>query len=783
VRITEQFKSIGRIARLLCPALFVLFAPLQAGAELHSRKAGLAWYDDVLDITWVADANLANTETFGDLNVREGGLMKFNSVTTLIGFIAKMNQASYLGFNDWRAPTARPVSGVDWNFGCANNGSSDRGYAGSGGWVDPQGQIVSEMGHMYYVNLGNLGRLEPEGGGTPFCTGAVIQDGWGLANSGPFSNLQPEDYWTNIADPTSSSRALQFRFGEGMRDSGLKDNLKFVWPVRDGDMPDPDAPATAIGFAPNPINAGSDGALTGTANETNTGGSWVQVVQYRVAGGDWQAMEAQDGAYDSMTETGVAMLNFESEGIVEVCVRGQDQPGNISDPACIDVQVVEPDLPPLVQEVALIPDAPIPQGLLLEIRALANDEGRGGRLITSADFQLGAGPWQAMKAADDAFNSPREEVVGFLDTTGVPFGEHTLCVRATDASAQVSDKVCTSFEVVLVGNPEDFTIVCRHRPLWPQPGDEVDIFAQTLRTPLDGSGTPFGVDEIEIWFNDKNAPLKVASDEAVWSTNINVGAQSAGQFFYGCRATNGARAVFSGWRTTTVGSPNNDSALPVVITGTSDQRVDVVFVPDKDSFSGPSDPDFLQAAEVFIRDSFYRYEIFNRHQHLMNFWLSRNSGQAERLIVNGKVIRMVVKPSDWDENYAFADAGAIVHNKNFRDFAKSGMFTVEPGETDTAKHEAGHRPFGLADEYCCDGGYFETETFPNVYKTLDTCETDAPDLGRVAEDCRTWESSGEKDCFSSEPAGDDLMFDRGQTRAADIRRIEWIFQQCETGEC
>jgi len=41
----------------------------------------------------------------------------------------------------------------------------------------------------------------------------------------------------------------------------------------------------------------------------------------------------------------------------------------------------------------------------------------------------------------------------------------------------------------------------------------------------------------------------------------------------------------------------------------------------------------------------------------------------------------------------------------------------------TFLHELGHSPVGLADEYCCDGGYFQSHPYPNIYyfKDLSSC--------------------------------------------------------------
>jgi PEP-CTERM motif len=211
----------------------VMLTSLGAHAALLSRLGGQAYYDDVLDITWLADANLAATNTFGAFNIEPDGSMSWQTATTGIGFVAKMNDANYLGFNDWRVPSLSPIDGsAIFNQGFSNNAITDRGYAGSAGWVDGGGTPVSEMGYMYYVNLGNLGLYEPNGGGSPFSTN--IQPGWGLANTGPFTNLVSDSWWNSVE--VDSNQAWRSNFQNGGQRVGLKNNDYFVWPVRDGDV-------------------------------------------------------------------------------------------------------------------------------------------------------------------------------------------------------------------------------------------------------------------------------------------------------------------------------------------------------------------------------------------------------------------------------------------------------------------------------------------------------------------------------------------------------------------
>ena len=91
--------------RLIFASLLVLMS-VQANASLFSRLGGQAVYDDDLNITWLADANLAASNTFGVSGIQGDGSMFGNLVPDL--WLDGMNSfggTGYLGFNSWRFTT------------------------------------------------------------------------------------------------------------------------------------------------------------------------------------------------------------------------------------------------------------------------------------------------------------------------------------------------------------------------------------------------------------------------------------------------------------------------------------------------------------------------------------------------------------------------------------------------------------------------------------------------------------------------------------------------------
>ena len=75
--------------------IVLLFSTTGVYAELHDRGGGLI-YDDVLNVTWLQDANYAHTSGY-DLD----GLMNRNDAFTWA------DNLEYGGYDNWRLPSLR----------------------------------------------------------------------------------------------------------------------------------------------------------------------------------------------------------------------------------------------------------------------------------------------------------------------------------------------------------------------------------------------------------------------------------------------------------------------------------------------------------------------------------------------------------------------------------------------------------------------------------------------------------------------------------------------------
>ena len=136
-----------------------------------------AYYDDVLDVTWIANANLAASNTFGlayntDLGDYPGdpygpsypeeiltsGQMTWGGALHWIDAMNADGGTGYLGYNDWRLPTMLDTGTSGCNSAYTG---TDCGYNVQTGSAATT--VYSEMASLWYDTLGNLGYYDTNG--------------------------------------------------------------------------------------------------------------------------------------------------------------------------------------------------------------------------------------------------------------------------------------------------------------------------------------------------------------------------------------------------------------------------------------------------------------------------------------------------------------------------------------------------------------------------------------------------------------------------------------------
>ncbi len=164
----------------------VVLASGSAHAELQGRDLNgsidsfEAYYDTDLDITWLADANYAQTSGADD-----DGIMTWGAATSWAANLSFFNPLTNQTYADWRLPTT-----TDPDASC-----DQLGYKCTG----------SEMGHLFYAELG----------------GTTVQSI--LMSTDPdfakFTNLQASVYWSATKPPDFFGVAWFFDFSDGRQGS------------------------------------------------------------------------------------------------------------------------------------------------------------------------------------------------------------------------------------------------------------------------------------------------------------------------------------------------------------------------------------------------------------------------------------------------------------------------------------------------------------------------------------------------------------------------------------
>lgn len=209
---------------------FSLLFSGQSVAGLIDRGNGMI-YDDILDITWLQDANYAHTSGYSTDNAigsKDGAPLNVQTDGKM-GWQAAMNWAENLafgGFDDWRLASIKPLNGSNFSYGNnAKDGSADFGFNIT--------STQSELAYMFNVNLG----LE-----SLFTTDDKFNPDWVLFNdeiipdTGLIKNLKGYGYWSDTEDFLNTNDAWLFNSFDGRQTETGKGSSFYAWAVRDGDV-------------------------------------------------------------------------------------------------------------------------------------------------------------------------------------------------------------------------------------------------------------------------------------------------------------------------------------------------------------------------------------------------------------------------------------------------------------------------------------------------------------------------------------------------------------------
>jgi hypothetical protein len=189
-------------------ATMALFSTAQANATdtLISALGGKVVYDATTNLSWIADANLAASNTFGLTygvnyvnDIYNPSVINSNGTATWGGaqtWIAAMNSANYLGYSDWRLANVSSLSG---------------GFISTG-----------ELGNLFYNGLGQVANQSIT---------TTHNSNYSL-----FQNVQSNFYWSGTQLASNPLYAWDFATYNGTQGSFVKAYSNFVLAVRTGQV-------------------------------------------------------------------------------------------------------------------------------------------------------------------------------------------------------------------------------------------------------------------------------------------------------------------------------------------------------------------------------------------------------------------------------------------------------------------------------------------------------------------------------------------------------------------
>lgn len=205
------------------------------GRDLDGNLATFeAYYDTVLDITWLADANYAQTSGYD-----ADGAMTWAAANSWAASLSFTDGVKV--FDDWRLPYVAPIDGTtSFNYTPKSDGSSDVGYSISAPSTPYAGSTGSELAYMFYNNLNNPSHFSSDPLSEFITNGAcddlMVPATSCLYHTAPFDNLQPSLYWTGAEYEPDLTQAWFFDTYYGGQGAFEKSFSGYAWAVHDGDV-------------------------------------------------------------------------------------------------------------------------------------------------------------------------------------------------------------------------------------------------------------------------------------------------------------------------------------------------------------------------------------------------------------------------------------------------------------------------------------------------------------------------------------------------------------------
>ncbi|MFI5091390.1 MAG: hypothetical protein ACHP7P_15220, partial [Terriglobales bacterium] len=288
--------------------------PPATGNGLQVNPGGQTVYDPVANVTWLANANLAATNTFGlppckDQGnpkpcVNQDGAMNLDSANQFVMNMNTYSGAGYLGQTHWELPPLDPSCP---SYNCDSN----------------------PMGELFYDQLG-------------FSRGTPVVATPNIA-VGPFNNIQPYLYWSCLGatiqdacqtDGPASGFEWSFSFGNGFQDTDILANDLYVTAYFVGARGPTISVWLPVGSHASGLNGSEWRSDVGVLNP-NLATANIEVVLHFSGGTKTNNTQVAPGSQAILTDivnqlgyTGSGALEVQSDQPVVVTSRTYNQSGN-----------------------------------------------------------------------------------------------------------------------------------------------------------------------------------------------------------------------------------------------------------------------------------------------------------------------------------------------------------------------------------------------------------------------------------------------------------------------
>ncbi len=204
------------------------------------------------------------------------------------------------------------------------------------------------------------------------------------------------------------------------------------------------------------------------------------------------------------------------------------------------------------------------------------------------------------------------------------------------------------------------------------------------------------------------------------------------------------------------------------------RAIDVVFVPDDgygDMTVTANRQNFLNDVADAIDEGFWQNNAVFNNLGLFNFWFMTSTGDIQPPATG--ICPTVTWPNLTDA--AFAEMVVLLHRDNrIRDCGGGSRASSLAGSGNEwiIVHESGHAVFGLPDEYCCDGGYWNIS--PILYTTQVACTSDPANA--AWRNCQSYTANNGTVWWRSEDSIADLM-SAGGPPVLEMGPADWVIMR------